>query len=717
MPMMSDDIDLDEAVLEDVGDLVQALLTIILRDDDDVVGSSADLLFRLYPLFFDQIRQQLIQQLPPPLRQNQRDLFLQAYNQKHDEFLKSVQDQIHLCQFLAPDHFTENLYDNLLNTLEDFKISFHTLATDDFDNRVGRDSKDCVKNKPVAEPDDCRSENKNIGSGITTESLEGTGSCTQSTGVNDHRGRRKTNSSLRRLWNHLTISRDDTSASDLRRDLLAIVFSPGSHLNKSDEKTPEETVNEAATLTPNQLDQLRQQEALALYNQTRVDHHHYLIENQAVRLQQIQHKMGTYKDTHKDLVTTNRLQPSMGSLDTQKMHAEQYNEGGLLAYPCVPTDIRNQTPASLSDSNTFQKLMGRITSLEAENQKLKTVKESQARYQNLYSIMTDPGKPPMAFLDEPRWSIGPKGEIVLTAHFPITDIRGYLSQKHDVAFVVARHYTPITQENEVQSASQAKQPLPKPKPSREFITLESQDMIRAAEEFFARQATFSEDFPLFNIRGPIQAPYVFWYCYRSPRAFQGMSDSHRRLMELLTSWIDENYGTTYDLVARQKQEGVVSQETMPFLVRPGDVLVWEVKGELNAVIAWAWPTQTPYNTMKKNGADWTKGPIVEQKTTWKWSVDTWKYKYDGQFFRHSQVTNIVFESNSSADEKPILNLSAYPLHYAPKRLTSTLETRGKTFWHCRYKKLVSHNDETGFQVAHPTCGPPFNITPPLPFNV
>ncbi|KAI3328175.1 hypothetical protein F4824DRAFT_484502 [Ustulina deusta] len=172
---------------------------------------------------------------------------------------------------------------------------------------------------------------------------------------------------------------------------------------------------------------------------------------------------------------------------------------------------------------------------------------------------------------------------------------GYLAHKHDVAFVATRHYTPQTQENEVQSASQAKQLLPKPTPTSEYIHLESREMIMAAEEFFPRQATFCKDFPQFNIRGPIQTPYVFWYCYRSPGAFQGMSDHHRRLMELLTSWIDGNYGKTYDVVVRQQKESVVSQETMPSLVWPGDVLVWEDKRESKAAIAQSWPRQIPYH--------------------------------------------------------------------------------------------------------------------------
>jgi hypothetical protein len=63
----------------------------------------------------------------------------------------------------------------------------------------------------------------------------------------------------------------------------------------------------------------------------------------------------------------------------------------------------------------------------------------------------------------------PWGEIVLKAYFPIPDVQGDVQQRHDLAFVIAKFYTPKGQESEVQKASRDKRQLLRPKPSNESI--------------------------------------------------------------------------------------------------------------------------------------------------------------------------------------------------------------------------------------------------------
>lgn len=66
-----------------------------------------------------------------------------------------------------------------------------------------------------------------------------------------------------------------------------------------------------------------------------------------------------------------------GTLDGQKTNTHQCNDAGHSADLGAPTHRRNQASLSLSDSEALQKLMYRITSLEAENQNLKLVNESK----------------------------------------------------------------------------------------------------------------------------------------------------------------------------------------------------------------------------------------------------------------------------------------------------------------------------------------------------
>ncbi|KAH7397602.1 AAA family ATPase [Cadophora sp. MPI-SDFR-AT-0126] len=348
-------------------------------------------------------------------------------------------------------------------------------------------------------------------------------------------------------------------------------------------------------------------------------------------------------------------------------------------------------------AGSYGQLLDRIASLEAENQDLKQTRQTLARGQTVNFILADSGTPSMAYLDEPNWSIGPKGEIILTAHFPVADINGFLRQKNDIAFVIARYYTPKTQEMEVQNASRAKHPLPMPKPSSEALTFLSKEMIDAAERFFARRPDFAQNFPQFNIRGPIPAPYLFWYHYRGTDAMQGLSPVQEALFRLVTTWIEDNYGEKYGLVEKQLERGVISQETVPFLFKPGDVIVWEAKREIHAAIARSWPAQTSTEFLSQSNKerDWSKVALDTDKLSMKWKLESWRYQYDGQFLRKQQSVEVIYSATSMDEEVSISKLNVYPLRYAPEVFRSILEKRGRTFWRCRYQKVVSYDDDKG----------------------
>jgi hypothetical protein len=508
-----------------------------------------------------------------------------------------------------------------------------------------------------------------------------------------------------RRWNHLTISRDKTSASDFAKDTLFILRSSRRDCeNLGENSSNNEPANKAASLPPEQLQQLLQQQKIAQNQYQQVQQNHLRLSNQALRLNRLRRET----ELEADLNPSARVQDNM--LDSRVPVLESKG-ATLLQSPSFkdisdcemdtkarhsPAQFAGQVP-SVEQYGSYDQLLERITSLEAENQSLKETRESSARGQILNFILANSGSPSMAYLDEPTWSIGPKGEIILTAHFPVTDINGFLRQKHDIAFVVSRYYSPKNQEIEIQSASRAKQPLPRPKPSNETLTFHSKEMIDAVEDFFARRPDFAQNFPQFNIRGHIPAPYLFWYHYRGPDAMQGLSATNEALLHLVTTWIEDNYGNKYDLVDRQLDRGVISQDTVPFLFKPGDVIVWETKREVHAAFARSWPIQTSPLTLnqQKKERDWSKDTLDTDKLAMKWKVESWSYQYDGQFLRKKQSVEITCSATSTNEEVAISKLNVYPLKYAPANFRSILETRGRTFWRCRYRNVVSYDDEKG----------------------
>ena len=226
-------------------------------------------------------------------------------------------------------------------------------------------------------------------------------------------------------------------------------------------------------------------------------------------------------------------------------------------------ELRSEV-ATAQDNHALQQLLDRISSLEEENKSLMAVQDSHPSWETLHIIQDDGGPNKVMYLEEPTWALGPRGEFALKAHFPVNDIEGYLRQKQGVAFCIAKFYSATHQQEEVQRAVRDKTPLPRPKPLQESIRFESATMIAAAEEFSRMQPKFATEFPNFDIKSPIPAPYLFWYHYRSSDAFKGLNSSHREHMELLCSWIDKHYGPMYDRVNEQLSRKVVSYETMPF---------------------------------------------------------------------------------------------------------------------------------------------------------
>ncbi|KAI6086339.1 P-loop containing nucleoside triphosphate hydrolase protein [Hypoxylon rubiginosum] len=304
----------------------------------------------------------------------------------------------------------------------------------------------------------------------------------------------------------------------------------------------------------------------------------------------------------------------------------------------------------------------------------------------------------MTYIDEPTWLVGPNQEVILTANFPLTDPNGYLGQKKKAAFVVVKTYTPDQQVSALQKACREKRALPRPKPSYEGIRLISGGMIEAAENFFRRQQKFDTDFPNFNVRKAIGAPYLCWYFYRSEDAFSGMRPDHRRYMELLTGEMEKSCGDMYRKINSQLERQVVSPQTIEFLFRPGDVLLSKEDGKQEGFVALgqAIPKEGQQKLPGKI-EDWSgRANNDDVQKNYTWTIDAWSYQYDGHFYKaeHTQATSLKIHLNVSHYEKevPMSDLNLLPLAYAEKAFAERLAERGRIFWSCRRKKLVSYQE-------------------------
>lgn len=505
----------------------------------------------------------------------------------------------------------------------------------------------------------------------------------------------------KRPWNHITISRDQTQASNINKELLLILRMSrlDTAIGNSDlnlyprklehENTPFIPMVPAWHISPQTQHLPPHQEILTM--PIPVSPSEYYAFDPVV-------SSGASSDAGLQNVPSYIVSdPDMGAQPHPKISDKPSRPG--ISSDNIQFDVPGDGDGP---SPTVDQLMGRVASLETENKNLKEASQGLARYETVYFIQTEMRKPYLAFLDEPTWAVGPRGEAVLKSHFGMHDVQGFMRQKNDVAFVINKFYDLGQQEQEVQQAVRDKRPLPRAQCSNEVVRLLSPDMIQGAEDFFRQKSIFPEDFPGLNLRNGIEAPYLFWYYCRSENMLERLSSTSLAAMKLLTSWIENTYGQLYDRVEAQLKRSVISPNTIKFLVKPGDVVVRREKRDLKAVVAKFFPLAAKKPQARQGFSsesrreDWGKNTKTDEAgLIWKSSIEAWEYGFDGSFYRRPQTVQISFEAEHEEDEILITGLSAYPLAYACEEWKETLEARGKMFWSCRNQRIASYKDDRG----------------------
>ncbi|KAF5700153.1 AAA family ATPase [Fusarium mundagurra] len=327
-----------------------------------------------------------------------------------------------------------------------------------------------------------------------------------------------------------------------------------------------------------------------------------------------------------------------------------------------------------------------IAQLEQEIQKLRKLQNTlkSTTWLVLYKIEGEE----TTYLAEPSWTLKQKQPLLFRGNEPLADEAGYLKHRLDAAFVVYKHYEPGFQSKDVRKAMAEGSTIPVPKPAREVVRPLSKQMIMALDEYVDSLPSFKEKFPGWRSRDPIKSPFLFWYCYRSPGALEGLEEPHKKQMLLLTEWIDRNYSEMYSEVETKFSEGHVSKTTMPFFIQPGEVLVSRNEKGIQGYIAESWPVKLHSIT---SPPDYPNGP---PKVTQTWSVYAWSYGYDGKFYRNSTTLDIDLEFNEDNPDVSIAKLNILPIRFGNSEFRTKLDRRGRTMWACRKSNLVAYKDTT-----------------------
>lgn len=482
------------------------------------------------------------------------------------------------------------------------------------------------------------------------------------------------------IWKHLTISRDETSASNFIHERLLVLF-----LNRPYKCAKHSALEVKNTRNTEASDIAKREQHSASYaTHTRP---------------------GAMGEQYSSGKAPNH-QASVAKLPATKLSS-------AIAMKETDTSTRGTSTGDEKrhgDVRADQSISS-VTSMRLESRSTKDAGQALRKNWKIINFISEtPGRPPlMAYIDNPVWGPGSnQDDFSLKAFLPVTDAEGYVRQA-GFDFSINRHYSDECLQPELRRALSKKQPLPEPLHYHEEIRLHSQEMVEALEAFLTLQPGFWDRFPSFDAREPIQAPYLFWYIYRSTEALEQLSPSHQSLMQALTAWIDRNYEDKYIEARRHLENGVVTLRTIAFLLFPGDVLVWKEKDKTKAAITSSlliqqsspmlyWDSTRPWTEGNRPSEGTKKGEFSST-----WEVKTWSYKFDGEFLHDKGSKRIKFKASSLDQEVPISKLGVHPLSFADEKTKLLLETRGKNFWTCRHRNLVSYIGEEGIFAVCEKC--------------
>lgn len=332
----------------------------------------------------------------------------------------------------------------------------------------------------------------------------------------------------------------------------------------------------------------------------------------------------------------------------------------------------------------------RVQQLEFENARLrsKLIDPDSINVQTFHWLPNQ-GQRDTSYLSEPEWEQHDE-QILLRGRFPVPDPVGY-SQHHSMSFIIYKYYDHLKQEPTIRTAVDAKKALPTPKAHTQAVILISDEMVEAMQAFFA-QTPSCLDVPKLTEMHPLHPPYIWWYHRRKSHDIQSLPKRQAQLVMALVDRIEANYALLFNAVDGQLHRGRVSHFSMPFLFRPGEVLVLSEAGVSKGHVALACPKAEDDTWEDKHAS----------KKTVSWSILCHSLEYSGEFYLSKGKVDVVLETELPDDEVDISTLNAIPLKYVAHGVQQRLAQRAKKWWKLRTKQLVSHNG-TGSSGTQAVC--------------
>ncbi|KAF3806905.1 putative 26S proteasome regulatory subunit-like [Colletotrichum gloeosporioides] len=340
--------------------------------------------------------------------------------------------------------------------------------------------------------------------------------------------------------------------------------------------------------------------------------------------------------------------------------------------------------------NVLQKMKQRIQQLEAENEKLSRPPPAVAVRVRIFHCLQNEDMDEHTYLSEPEWMVN-EDDIRLSARSLLMDPKRYIKKEKGISFVVYKCYSEDHQRDAVEEARKFSGPLPHPVPAYQDILLTSKEMVDAVKAFFALHPASRGEFPKVNTDDRLSAPFIWWYHHRKSNKIGCLPHRQAELVNALIGHIEQAYAPLYDNIDEQLSRGFVSNASMEYLFRPGQVLISFTDGIPQGHIAISRPF-----TYSDEPDDYAIIPTSKrrrdpsEKYLSQWNISTRSISYRGNFVRVEEKLKIEFETETETGEIDISTLPVVPLEYTSEAVQERLRRRGHTIWKCREKRLISY---------------------------
>ncbi|KAI1170554.1 hypothetical protein F4777DRAFT_594862 [Nemania sp. FL0916] len=333
---------------------------------------------------------------------------------------------------------------------------------------------------------------------------------------------------------------------------------------------------------------------------------------------------------------------------------------------------------------------------------LETTSKSSREAKGTTTVLSAP------FFDPPEW-IGSSHGGTLRCQVPVQNFDLFLEKNKNISFIVFKTYvapTPVQQGIPRQSEEK---PRIKVDESIKPIT---QELIEAVKILLTSKHEYEDLWHDFMSSGELLAPYLFVYHQRPDQQEirASMETSSQEQMIMLWDYIIQNHGDEFTAADSCISRGKISAKYMPYLFKPGDVLVQKKGGLYLGWVSRTWARhgetcQATRGQLVNMTTGASQIPLYEtQYASTKMSDEKLLRRIESlEFFvivdtaaNSQQSRNIKLadeESDIGIKTMPIQDLHTYPLQFAPEDIVRQLRMRGKTFWKCRNRGFVSYEEK------------------------